>query len=147
MKFKDLLPPVLSRYPHTNGSQSAVLRGLRREINEAKILAAQTLIHQIRVQGALDQLQDAEFKVFSQFGANGIIQYLVRQTGVEHQTFVEFGVENYREANTRFLLMNDNWKGLVLDGSPSHIRSIQHEDIYWRPDTRRDACCRETCRT
>jgi hypothetical protein len=47
-------------------------------------------------------------------------------------SFVEFGVENYREANTRFLLLNNNWRGLVLDSDQNHIRRIQEGESYWR---------------
>lgn len=110
------------------------IRLLRKEIEEAKLLAAKTLVRQIRSGSVLDRISDAEFKVFSQFGDDGIIQYLIHQLKVAPQTFVEFGVENYTEANTRFLLVNDNWKGLVMDGGESHIASIQGEEIYWRHD-------------
>ncbi|HLF19729.1 MAG TPA: hypothetical protein VI704_02970, partial [Bacteroidota bacterium] len=40
----------------------------------------------------------------------------------------------YTEANTRFLLVNDNWRGLVIDGDSSHIRHIRKDDISWRHD-------------
>ena len=50
------------------------------------------------------------------------------------QTFVEFGVENYTECNTRFLLMNNNWRGLVIDGSKENIDYIIGWDSYWRYD-------------
>jgi hypothetical protein len=43
-------------------------------------------------------------------------------------------VESYIEANTRFLLMNDNWRGLVIDGDPSNIEAIKSSSIYWRHD-------------
>ena len=46
--------------------------------------------------------------------------------------FVEFGVENYTEANTRFLLVKDNWTGLVIDGSRQNIDYIRRNDISWR---------------
>ena len=61
-------------------------------------------------------LADAEFQVFSQFGEDGIIQHLVNKVPIENDVFVEFGVEDYTESNTRFLLVNDNWRGLVIDG-------------------------------
>ena len=106
---------------------------LIQKIDEAKILAAQTLIRQIRTAGVVRCLTDIEFKVFSQFGDDGIIQYLIHHLDLPH-SFVEFGVEDYTEANTRFLLVNDNWRGLVMDGSRKHVQSIRHEDIYWRHD-------------
>ncbi|QMW01590.1 hypothetical protein [Spirosoma foliorum] len=77
-------------------------------------------------------MKDAEFKLFSQFGDDGIIQYLISHVNPHVDTFVEFGVENYEEANTRFLLMNNNWKGLVIDGSSSFIDYIKTRSFYWR---------------
>ena len=48
--------------------------------------------------------------------------------------FVELGVQNYREANTRFLLMNDNWSGLIVDGFHENVKEIKKSDIYWQYD-------------
>jgi len=79
-------------------------------------------------------LRDVEFKVFSQFGEDGIIQYLISRLEITDETFIEFGVEDYTESNTRFLLVNNNWKGLVIDGNPSNIDAIRNSEIYWRHD-------------
>lgn len=76
-------------------------------------------------------LADKEFRVFSQWGEDGIIQYLVRRLEIENKTFVEFGVEGYVESNTRFLLVNNNWSGLILDGSIDNINQIKQSRIYW----------------
>jgi hypothetical protein len=82
----------------------------------------------------LDQLGPAEFKVFSQAGDDGIIQYLIHKLEIRDQTFIEFGVENYVEANTRFLLRNNNWRGLVIDGSAQAIEYIRADDIFYQYD-------------
>lgn len=104
------------------------------QVDEVKVLAAKSLIMQIAERGNLPDIKEAEFKVFSQFGEDGILQYLIRKTGIgpELRTFVEFGVETYEEANTRFLLVNDNWSGLVIDGSPASISQVRESSIYWR---------------
>src|SRR5215813_4941159 len=104
------------------------------QLNELKILAARILVRDLRKAGTLDQLADAEFKVFSQFGDDGIIQYLVSVVDIPNHVFIEFGVEDYKESNTRFLLVNDKWKGLIVDGSESHIKSIIRSDLYWKND-------------
>ncbi len=78
--------------------------------------------------------REVEFKIFSQWGDDGIIQYLVSRIDVENDTFIEFGCADYRESNTRFLLLNDNWRGLVMDSSPENIRAIQSDWYYWRHD-------------
>lgn len=74
------------------------------------------------------------FKIFSQFDEDGIIQYLINKLPIESKTFVEFGVENYEESNTRFLLLNDHWQGMVLDARAPDIRYIQQDKIYWQYD-------------
>jgi hypothetical protein len=82
----------------------------------------------------IKSLHDAEFKVFSQFGDDGIIQYLINILDIKNEIFIEFGVEDYTESNTRFLLINDNWKGLVMDGSEKNVASIKSNDLFWRHD-------------
>lgn len=79
-----------------------------------------------------EDLADAEFRIFSQFGEDGIIQYLVGKVPIEHETFVEFGVQDYRESNTRFLVWNDNWRGLILDGGTAHVEYVRSDPIGWR---------------
>lgn len=77
-------------------------------------------------------LRDVEFKVFSQWGDDGIIQWLTSVLEFPTRTFVEFGVANYRESNTRFLLMNDNWAGFVMDASESNVREIVNSEYFWK---------------
>jgi hypothetical protein len=101
----------------------------KNEIQNLKLLIAQSLI---KKNVLLNSIQEAEFKVFSQWGDDGIIQYLINHIDIKNKIFVEFGVENYTESNTRFLLMNNNWKGLVMDGSESHINFIKSDPIYWK---------------
>jgi hypothetical protein len=77
-------------------------------------------------------LAASEFRVFSQWGEDGIVQHLVGLVPIERRVFVEFGVQDYRESNTRFLLVHDNWSGVVLDGDVANIESIRRDDLYWR---------------
>ncbi|MBP0005271.1 MAG: hypothetical protein J7642_16425 [Cyanobacteria bacterium SBC] len=77
-------------------------------------------------------LRDNEFKVYSQWGEDGTIQFLINRISIKNKIFIEFGVENYLESNTRFLLRNNNWSGLVIDGSEHHINYIKNDPIYWR---------------
>jgi hypothetical protein len=76
-------------------------------------------------------VRQGEFRVFSQWGEDGIIQYLLTHVAIDRRVFVEFGVENYTESNTRFLLSNDQWAGLVIDGSIENIDYIRRDPIYW----------------
>ncbi|EDZ62224.1 hypothetical protein SMGD1_0509 [Sulfurimonas gotlandica GD1] len=82
----------------------------------------------------INSLEDVEFKVYSQWGDDGIIQYLINNIDIPNKIFIEFGVQNYTESNTRFLLQNDNWSGLVMDGSEEAINYIKNDEIHWKYD-------------
>jgi hypothetical protein len=81
-----------------------------------------------------DDLSDAEFQVFSQFGEDGIIQHLIHRVPIADEVFVEFGVADYAESNTRFLLVNDNWRGLIIDGDVKHQAFLRATGLDWRHD-------------
>jgi hypothetical protein len=100
--------------------------------DELRFLTGETLSRQAAAGPAPTRLADAEFRVFSQWGQDGIIQHLIRAVPIEHEVFVEFGVENYREANTRFLLMHDNWCGVVIDAGEHHTEFLDASGLRWR---------------
>jgi len=82
----------------------------------------------------INSLSDVEFGVYSQWGEDGIISFLISNILIKNKIFVEFGVENYRESNTRFLLKYFNWKGLVIDGDKYNVETIINDDIMWKHD-------------
>lgn len=95
-------------------------------------LNAKLLTNNMLNKESIKNIQDAEFKVFSQWGEDGIIQYIINNIDIKNKFFIEFGVENYIESNTRFLLCNNNWQGLIMDGSESNIEYIKNDEIYWK---------------
>ncbi len=108
---------------------------LREEIDKMKILSARVLVNKIKQSNVpVDNIHDTEFCVFSQWGDDGIIQYLIHLLDIKNETFIEFGVGNYMEANTRFLLVNNNWKGLIFDGSEKNMAYVQQDSISWKFD-------------
>ena len=96
------------------------------------VLLAIILAEANRARQRLPGLHEVEFSVYSQWGEDGIIDWLIDRLPGIPPTFIEFGVENYRESNTRLLLQLRNWRGLVLDGSQEHIDDIKGQEIYWR---------------
>jgi len=105
---------------------------LQRVFERQMVMHALSLARDNRDAASLADLSDVEFSAFSQWGEDGIIDWLVSRLPNIPQTFVEFGVEDYRESNTRLLLQLRNWRGLIMDGSGSHIQDIRRQDIYWR---------------
>jgi hypothetical protein len=82
------------------------------------------------------RLREYEFKVFSQWGEDGIIQRLIATVPIANTTFIEFGVEDFSESNCRFLMINDHWRGFVLDGSQRGMAKLQSAEWLWKYDLR-----------
>lgn len=94
-----------------------------------RTLIGRGLTWRVRELESIKGFSDVEFSVFSQFGDDGIIQWLIHRLPDLNRTFVEFGVGDYQEANTRFLLMNDNWSGLVMDSSSRYVKAIRRDPV------------------
>ena len=101
---------------------------------DAMLISGRILCEMSKSKQKIESFEDVEFSVFSQFGDDGIIQWLINNINIENKSFVEFGVEDYRESNTRFLMMNNNWSGLVMDGSEDNIAKIINSEYYWKHD-------------
>ena len=86
-----------------------------------------------------ESMANAELQVFSQWGEDGLLQWLLERVPVEDKRFVEFGVESYKEANTRFLLTDFGWAGLVMDGSDEQIEQVRRDRIYWLHNLKAEA--------
>lgn len=80
----------------------------------------------------IDNLSDVEFSTFSQWGDDGIIDWLISNLKFKNKKFVEIGIQDYWECNTRFLLKKRNWNGLIIDMSKDYIQKIKKQDIYWK---------------
>ncbi|RBP36670.1 hypothetical protein DES53_116109 [Roseimicrobium gellanilyticum] len=107
---------------------------LSQEMESLKVLCGRIATASMAPKPPGTPFSEIEFQVFSQWGEDGILQHLLHHLKAPHQTFVEFGVESYVEANTRFLLQKDNWRGLVLDGSEENVNRIKQDNLYWRHD-------------
>jgi hypothetical protein len=103
-------------------------------------LIGASLSEQMAQKYSVRSLHEVEFRVFSQFGDDGIIQWLLRQLPEVPKRFIEFGVEDYSESNTRFLMVNNNWHGLVMDGSAANIERLKRRKWFWRHDLTAQSC-------
>ena len=82
------------------------------------------------------RLEQADLKVYSQYGEDGIIDFIMERLGISKPTFIEIGTEDYSESNTRFLFQRTSTKGLIIDGDPALTTKSRRVlgDYYWKGD-------------
>jgi len=120
-RMKGLIKKV-SDNPRTEKGIETIL------LNQGKILSA------LNRQNIGLKLSDYEWKVFSQWGEDGIIDFLISEVNIANRTFIEFGVEDFSESNCRYLLMDSDWNGFVIDGSQKNIDNLKKSHYFWKYD-------------
>ena len=103
---------------------------LFKQLKEIKILNAISILDNRKIDGS--NINNYELKIFSQFGEDGIIDFLIKKLDIKSKHFIEFGVEDYSEANTKFLLEARNWSGEIYEAKKNHVNCIKNQDFYWR---------------
>jgi len=82
----------------------------KRQLGEIQIELSKKKYNQI------SNIREAELKIFSQFGEDGIIDYLLYKLKLNSKIkFIEIGTGDYEEANTRFLCKSRICSGLLID--------------------------------
>jgi hypothetical protein len=70
-------------------------------------------------------LTEAEKKIYSQNGEDGIIKEVFSRIGVESGTFLEFGAETGAELNCR-LLAESGWNGIFIEASQEQFALLKN---------------------
>jgi len=74
------------------------------------------------------------YKVFSQNGEDGFIDYLLFSLNITKPKFVEIGIGTYKECNTRFLFERIAPEGLVIDYIEDLEKKIKKNIRFWKGD-------------
>ena len=82
----------------------------------------------------IKNINDLDYKVFSQNGEDGIIDYLLHSLKIDKPKFVEIGIGDYSECNTRFLFERTSPKGLVVDCIEDLKIKVSKNVKLWRAD-------------
>ncbi len=90
------------------------------------------LLIQQSIYGKVSDIQQVECKVFSQHGEDGIINYLLVKIGIIRPNFIEIGVGDYTEANTRFLYDRFYPKGIIIDCEKNLKEKIISNTNFWK---------------
>ena len=80
----------------------------------------------------IKSLNELDYKVYSQNGEDGIIDYLISQLNIQKPKFIEIGVGDYTEANTRFLFERTSCEGLIVDIINNFETEVKKNLSIWK---------------
>ena len=80
----------------------------------------------------ITNLNDLDYKVFSQNGEDGILDYLLFQLKINKPKFLEIGVGDYSESNTRFIFDRCSPKGTIIDCIEEFEIKVKKNIKLWR---------------
>jgi hypothetical protein len=95
-------------------------------LGQASILASRARSEQFK------NLWDAEVKIYSQWGEDGILDYIFGRLEIPKPKVIELGAGNFSECNSRFLAENLNASIVAIDGREDLIENISKTDLPWK---------------
>jgi hypothetical protein len=105
----------------------------QRSFDDLKILSGQSVLENKRQNyQSYKNINQAELKIFSQFGEDGIIDFLVEELNIKFIKFVEVGTADYSESNTRFLFESGRAEGLIIDSDRDLVSKVKRLFQLWR---------------
>ena len=120
--LKTLKKRILNKLSHPQSTPD----NFRFEVGQAAVLASRAASETFK------NLWDAEVKIYSQWGEDGILDYLVSRLGISKPRVLEVGVGNFLECNSRFLAEYLNASVVAVDGRADLNASINCMDLKWK---------------
>jgi len=102
------------------------LTASRIRIGQMSVMASKLL------RDTYNKLSDAEVTVFSQWGEDGIIDYLCDIASLDRPTILELGAGNFEECNSRFLVENRFANSVLVDTRDDLASTVIKNSAYWK---------------
>jgi hypothetical protein len=106
---------------------------LHQDLEKARLISGQAaMISSKNFRGEFKYLWDAEVKIFSQWGEDGIINYLCDVLDIVRPNMIELGAGNFDECNSRYLAENRNAGVIAVDSREDLVANVKSLDVYWK---------------
>ena len=103
------------------------------DIVELKSIISQSVAFSAKSNFAnIENLQDASFSIYSQFGEDGILYFLCNRLDMRRPRILELGVGNFEECNSRFLAEHLQADVVVVDARTDLIKSVKALPLFWK---------------
>lgn len=122
-RLRDFLREGLS--PHRD-QILAELRTIREQLAQLQVASARTNPREVSSFAAV------EFKAFSQFGEDGILNFICDTLNIPKPRILEIGAGNYSEGNSRFLVTARMGSAVLVDSDPSLALRVRATEDSWK---------------
>jgi len=100
--------------------------------NKKRMIGLSHIINTRNKYSKITNLNDLDYKIFSQNGEDGIIDYILECLKIKKPNFIEIGIGDYSESNTRFIFETRSLRGLVIDCLSDLKKKINQNIKSWK---------------
>ena len=80
----------------------------------------------------IKSLSEADLKIYSQWGEDGILDFLCLRLGLERPYFLEVGAGEFQECNSRFMVEFRNASATLVDANSGLEEVVAKSSSYWK---------------
>ena len=105
---------------------------LENEEHQLKIIKSLGVLHNRHLEQAakeINNLWDAEYSVFSQWGEDGILNFLCSSLQIQRPNYLDFGAGDVRYSNGRWLLESKGGAAVFVDARRDLYSSLQKSGL------------------
>ena len=118
-------------------SLQSILRNRQRPLTDdyqvlAYNIGCAAILAQRAARPSMRALWDAEVSVYSQWGEDGILDFLCDLSGLSHPRVIEFGAGDFTECNSRFLADFRCAQVAAVDARPELEQAIRGRSDRWK---------------
>jgi len=108
-------------------------RDVEEKLAEIQFAVGQNGIHLLRsLSNVVSSLWDVDYKVFSQWGEDGILDFLCHKLDISKPKVLEIGAGNFEECNSRFLVEMRNASAYLVDARKDLVNSKFVRRMSWK---------------
>ena len=101
--------------------------------NQLKFYLGQSaILSSFAARSEFKELWDAEVKVFSQWGEDGILNYILDCMEISKPRILEIGVGDFSECNSRFPVVYRGASAVLVDVHPGLLEGIEKSNLKWK---------------
>jgi len=124
---------VLKTNQITSYIGNRIYRLFQQELSAIRVrVGQQTLLTSKLLRETFTKLSDAEVTIFSQWGEDGILDYLCDIASLDRPNILELGAGNFEECNSRFLIENRLSNSVLVDARNDLIPRAQNDGAFWK---------------